>query len=107
MLYLRICFDKADDAPLRSQWIQQHRQYVASHLGDDKAVKVVQAGPMCVGDDTGSNLGSFLVVEAPSLADVQAFHDNDPFTRAGLFERADVVRWDRHIGNPSQDKYVP
>jgi uncharacterized protein YciI len=47
------------------------------------------------------------VVEADSLADVKRFHDNDPFSRAGLFERADVVMWDRHIGNPDQAKYVP
>jgi hypothetical protein len=35
------------------------------------------------------------------------FHDEDPFTRAQLFERADVVRWDRHIGNPEQATYTP
>lgn len=107
MLYLRICFDKHDGGALRGELLHRHREYIAAHLGDDQAVKVVQGGPMCVGDDTTRNLGSFLVVEAASLADVQQFHDNDPFTRAQLFERADVVRWDRHIGNPSQDQYVP
>lgn len=107
MLYLRICFDKQDGSALRGELLHRHREYIAAHLGDDQAVKVVQGGPMCVGDDTTRNLGSFLVVEAASLADVQQFHDNDPFTRAHLFERADVVRWDRHIGNPSQDQYVP
>jgi uncharacterized protein YciI len=107
MLYLRICFDKKDGGALRGEILQRHREYIASHLGGDKAVKVVQAGPMCVGDDLTRNLGSFLVVEAPSLADVQQFHDNDPFTRAALYERADVVRWDRHIGNTPGEKYVP
>ena len=107
MLYLRICFDKKDGGALRAELIQRHREYIAGHLGDGNAIKVVQGGPMCVGDDVTNNLGSFLVVEAQSLADVQKFHDNDPFTRANLFERADVVRWDRHIGNPSNEKYVP
>lgn len=107
MLYLRICFDKKDGGDMRDEVLRRHREYIARHLGDGEAVKVVQAGPMCVGDDLGHNLGSFLVVEANSLADVQQFHDNDPFTRAQLFERADVVRWDRHIGNPSQAPYVP
>ena len=107
MLYLRICFDKKDGGALRAELLNRHREYIAGHLGGDKVVKVVQGGPMCVGDDTTANLGSFLIVEAASLADVQQFHDNDPFTRANLFERADVVRWDRHIGNPAQEKYVP
>jgi uncharacterized protein YciI len=106
MLYLRICFDKKDGAALRGELIHRHREYVATHLGDDKAIKVVQGGPMCVGDDITNNLGSFLVVEAQSLADVQHFHDNDPFTLANLFERSDVVRWDRHIGNLPNENYL-
>jgi uncharacterized protein YciI len=107
MLYLRICFDKKEGGALRAELLPRHREYIAGHLGDDRGVRVVQGGPMCVGDDTTANLGSFLVVEAASLADVQQFHDNDPFTRADLFDRAEVVRWDRHIGNPSQERYVP
>ena len=107
MLYLRICFDKKDGGALRDELRQSHREYIGSHLAGGKAIKVVQGGPMCVGDDITTNLGSFLVIDAPSLAVAREFHDNDPFTRAKLFERADVVRWDRHIGNESQEKYVP
>ena len=62
---------------------------------------------MCVSDDTSVNCGSFLVLEAEALEDVQRFHNEDPFTRAQLFERADVVRWDRHVGNPDQAEYKP
>jgi uncharacterized protein YciI len=29
---------------------------------------------------------------------VQRFHDNDPFTIAGLFEEVRIHRWDRHVG---------
>ena len=108
MLYLRICFDKQGGGELRDKLRTTHREYVGSHVGTRKnGVTVVQGGPMCVGDDVSNNLGSFLVVEADSLNDAQRFHDDDPFTRAGLFERAHVVRWDRHIGNEGQAKYVP
>ena len=62
---------------------------------------------MCATDDTGNDAGSFLVVDAASIEDARRFHDEDPFTKAGLFERSDVVRWDRHIGNEGQAGYVP
>jgi uncharacterized protein YciI len=107
MLYLRICFDKNGTGDLRDELRKTHREYVASHLGGRDGVKVVQGGPMCHGDDVSNNLGSFLVIEAPSLQHARRFHDDDPFTRAGLFERADVVRWDRHIGNPGEGEYTP
>lgn len=108
MLYLRICFDKQGGGELRDELRHTHREYIGAHVGAKRnGIMVVQGGPMCVGDDIATNLGSFLVVEADSLADAQRFHDADPFTRAALFERADVVRWDRHIGNPEQAEYVP
>jgi len=59
--------------------------------------KLVQAGPLMSSDDT-KNVGSFMVVEADSLATVQQFHDNDPFTIAGLFEDVRIHRWDKHVG---------
>jgi uncharacterized protein YciI len=108
MLYLRICFDKRDAGGLRDELRKRHREYIGSHVGMKKnGIQVVQGGPMCVGDDVSKNLGSFLVIEADSLDDAMRFHNEDPFTRAELFDRSDVVRWDRHIGNESQAAYIP
>ena len=107
MLYLRICFDKPDSGKLRERNLKQHREYVASYLGAKDGTKVVQGGPMCSGDQLDDSIGSFLVIEASSLQEVQRFHNDDPFTRADLFARTDVVRWDRHIGNPAQGDYIP
>ena len=108
MLYLRICFDKTDGSALRDELRKQHREYIGSHVARARnGVKVVQGGPMCPGDDISRNLGSFLVVEADSLESAMRFHNEDPFTRAELFDRASVVRWDRHIGNDGQIEYAP
>ena len=108
MLYLRICFDKSDGGALRDQLRQRHREYIGAHVGQTRnGIAVVQGGPMCATDDISRNVGSFLVVEAETLEAVRRFHDEDPFTGAGLFERSDVVRWDRHIGNAGQAEYVP
>ena len=108
MLYLRICFDKQGGGELRDELRKTHREYVGSHVGAKRnGIIVIQGGPMCVGDDIDNNLGSFLVVEAENQEDAQRFHDEDPFTKADLFERAHVLRWDRHIGNDNQTQYVP
>jgi uncharacterized protein YciI len=108
MLYLRLCFDKRGGSELRAQHVGRHREYIGSHVGAPHGgIEVVQGGPMSASDDLSQQMGSFLVIEAASIEDAKRFHEEDPFTRAGLFERADVVRWDRHIGNPDQTQYVP
>lgn len=107
MLYIRICFDRKDALGMRDRVLKSHREYIAEHLSGKNSVKVVQGGPMCEADDLADNVGSFLIIDAPSLQEAKRFHDEDPFTVAGLFDRTDVIRWDRHIGNPGRAEYVP
>ena len=98
MLYLRICFDKPGLNEKRDAFRAAHRAYFQPNLQPDAEVRIVQAGPMCAEDESGRNIGSFMILEAPSLAEAQRFHDNDPFTAEGLFDRVDLCPWDRHIG---------
>jgi len=49
-------------------------------------------------DDAGSPIGSLLIVEADDLAAAQAQADNDPFTKAGVFESVEVRPWRLAIG---------
>jgi uncharacterized protein len=93
MLYLRICRDKPGAIDLRETHRPEHRAYLRSGV-----MKVLQAGPMCVGDKNDTNVGSFMIVEANSRAEVQEFHDNDPFSKVGLYGEVIICRWDKHIG---------
>ena len=97
MLYIRLCIDKSGSTELRNRLRPEHRAYFQPNLQPGAAVRLVQAGPLCIGD-SDDNLGSFMILEAPSLADAQRFHDDDPFTKAGLFATAHVHRWDKHVG---------
>ena len=97
MLYLRICFDKPGVGEKRDQFRAAHRAYFQPNLQPDAEVRIVQAGPMCA-DDSDRNIGSFMILEAPSIDKVRAFHDKDPFTIEGLFDRVELCSWDRHIG---------
>ena len=107
MLYLRICFDKQNSSGLRDELRKQHREYIAGFLGGKDGIKVVQGGPMCANDDVGKSIGGFLVIEAGSSKDALQFHNDDPFTQAKLFDRSEVVRWDRHVGNKNQTAFTP
>ncbi|HZZ13410.1 MAG TPA: YciI family protein [Paraburkholderia sp.] len=98
MLYIRMCFDKSGTTELREMHRAAHRAYFKPNLEAGAHVRLVQAGPMCVSDDDDTNLGSFMILEAPSLADAQRFHEGDPFTQVGLYETVFIHRWDRHIG---------
>jgi len=92
MLYIRMCFDKPNSGQVRDRERAHHRAYLASGV-----VKLVQAGPL-MADDDSRNIGSFMVVEADCLATVKHFHDEDPFTKAGLFSDVQIHRWDKHVG---------
>jgi uncharacterized protein len=49
-------------------------------------------------DDAGSPIGSLLIVEVEDLAAAQAQADNDPFTKAGIFESVEIRPWRLAIG---------
>lgn len=91
MLFLRLCIDKSDGLDLRKAHRDDHRAYLGSGVAH-----IVQAGPLL--DEQGDMAGSMIIVDADSLDDVRRFHDNDPFTRAGLFQDVRLYRWERHIG---------
>ncbi len=93
MLYLRICFDHPGALDLRAKHREERRAYL-----DKGDVKIVQAGPLCAGDKNDAYIGTFMMIEADSREEVVAYHDNDPFTKAGIFERSFIVRFDKHIG---------
>ncbi|NMM04090.1 YciI family protein [Paraburkholderia sp. RP-4-7] len=98
MLYVRICFDKPGTTELREMHRAAHRAYFKPNLEAGADVRLVQAGPMCVSDQDDTNLGSFMILEADSLAAAQRFHEGDPFTQVGLYGQVFIHRWDRHVG---------
>jgi uncharacterized protein len=53
-----------------------------------RAAMVKLAGPLLGADD--QVIGSLLIVEAESRAEVEAFAAGDPYGMAGLFERVEI-----------------
>jgi len=78
--------DKPGSLDLRMANREAHLAYVH---GQDGRVKL--GGPYL--DEEGRMSGSLIIYEADSLEAAQAFHAQDPYKLAGLFETSTVTPW--------------
>ena len=84
--------DRHEHRPVRAARIRadnrpDHIAYL-ERLGDS-----LIAGGATLSDDGESMTGSFLLVDLPDRAAVDAFAAGDPFAKAGLFESVEIRRW--------------
>ncbi len=84
MKYVLICEDKNDSLDIRLGNREKHLAYIG-----ELADRVSLAGPM-LSDDGERMVGSVLIIEADSAAEIQAVADNDPYALAGLFEKVTI-----------------
>ncbi len=79
--------DKPNSSELRAQTRPAHLEYLKSqqHL-------LLAAGALISDDGTGGH-GGILIVDTDDRAEAERFINDDPFTKAGLFEKVTVTRW--------------
>ena len=85
--------DKADALPIRLANYEAHKAYLAQ-----AKVKTVISGPL-VADDGETMIGSCFLIEADTKAEVLAFHDNDPFKAAGVWEHVHINPFLKRVDN--------
>jgi uncharacterized protein len=85
-LFALICIDKPDSLALRMATREAHFAW-ARGLG--RTIRL--GGPFL--DDAGEMAGSLIIIEVEDMAAARAFHDADPYKRAGLFERVEIRPW--------------
>jgi len=90
-LYVLMCFDKPGALDLRLATREAHFAYVRGH-----STKMRLGGPFL--NEAGDMVGSLIFIEAESLAQAQAFNDEDPYTKAGVFERVEIRPWKATFG---------
>ena len=56
------------------------------------------AGPFIKSDDGDTMIGTMLVLDVATRQEAQAFADNDPYNKAGLFEAVEIHPWKHLIG---------
>lgn len=87
------CVDKPDSLALRMATREAHLAYVR---GLGPVIKF--GGPML--NEAGEMAGSLIVVEADDLDAARAVSANDPYAKAGLFERVEIHGFRAVLGTP-------
>ncbi|MEL7487913.1 MAG: YciI family protein, partial [Pseudomonadota bacterium] len=77
------CRDKPGASALRRETRPEHLAYLG-----EADVTVLLGGALL--DDADQPAGSLLIIEAEDLAAAEQFAQNDPYTRAGLFDSVEI-----------------
>ncbi len=95
MLYIIYQEDRPGGAPIRAANKEAHFAYLDRHK--DKLV----LGGALLADDGVQRLGSCLILTVSSRAEAEAFSQDEPFRKAGLFESVKIRRMRRGQWNPA------
>ena len=90
MLFALMAHDKLDALEIRKDNRADHLAYI------DATGVVSQAGPLL--DDGGEMAGSLVILDVADMAAARDWADNDPYAKAGLFDRVDLIQWKKVIG---------
>lgn len=91
--------DKPDMQGVRERVRPVHRTYLRT--ATQRGVYVRLGGPTLAPKCDAMN-GTLLVIEAEGIDDVMEFVSNDPYMKAGLFDRVEIRPWDWSLGNPER-----
>ena len=83
-LFVLNCLDKPDSLALRMATREAHLAYVRPQLD-----KLKLGGPFL--DEAGDMAGSLMIVDVADRAAAEAFSANDPYTKAGLWQRVEIT----------------
>ena len=99
MHYIITAFDKDNSLDLRMSVRPDHLAYAK-----EKGITVL-GGPLLSEDDDPKPRGSMIIVEVNSREEAEEFAANDPYNKAGLFEKVTIRHWLGAIGPwlPSSD----
>jgi len=96
MLYIIYQEDRPDGAAIREATRNDHFAYL------EKNEDILVLGGALLGDDDkGTRIGSVLIVNVPNRAAAEAFSENEPFRKAGLFSSVKITRMRRGQWNPA------
>ena len=98
MIFAILLMDRPGTAELLIQVRPEHRAYLAK-LSDRMAF----SGPL-TSEDGKTIVGSLLAIDFPSRADVEAWLKDEPFTKAGVYEKPLIHvfnnMWEQKVGFP-------
>ncbi|PCH75322.1 MAG: hypothetical protein COC12_01135 [Rhodobacteraceae bacterium] len=90
MLIALIARDKPGALQIRKDNRDAHLAYIES------SGVVSQAGPLL--DEAGEMAGSLVVLDVADMAKAEDWAANDPYAKAGLFAKVELIAWKKVIG---------
>ncbi len=94
MLYIIHQIDKSDAAEIRAAHREAHFAYLDAHKD------ILVLGGAMLAEDGATRTGSVLIINVPDRDAAETFSANEPFRKAGLFERVEINRMRRGQWNP-------
>ena len=94
MLYIIYQVDRSDGEAIRAS----HRAAHFAYLDDHESILVL--GGALLAEDGKTRTGSVLIINVGSREEAERFSANEPFRKAGLFERVEITRMRRGQWNP-------
>jgi hypothetical protein len=95
MLYIIYQVDKPGGEATRAATRDAHFAYLDAH--ED----ILVLGGAMLAEDGKTRTGSVLIVNVADRAAAEAFSENEPFRKAGLFARVEINRMRRGQWNPA------
>lgn len=95
MLYIIYQEDRPDGATIRAGAREAHFAYLKRHAD------ILVLGGALLADVDDTRVGSVLIVNVPGRAAAEAFSENEPFRKAGLFKSVNICRMRRGQWNPA------
>ena len=98
MIFAILLMDRPGTADLRAKIRPEHRAYLAK-----RSEQMAFAGPL-TSEDGATTLGSLIVMDFPTRADVDAWLKDEPYTKAGVYEKPIINvfnnMWTQKVGFP-------
>lgn len=90
-MFCLICMDRPGSKDLRLANRPDHVAYVLT------SPAVATAGPF-LGEDGKTMIGTLIVLDVETRAEAESWAGNDPYAKAGLFDRVEIHPWKHLIG---------
>lgn len=89
MLIALIARDKPGALQIRKDNRTAHLAYI------EETGVVAQAGPLI---ENGKMAGSLVILDVADMAAAESWAANDPYAKAGLFDKVDLTEWKKVVG---------
>lgn len=94
MLFALMCFDRDDGLETRLAHREDHMAYLKGLGG-----KIILGGPY-TSSDGEKPIGSMLIIEADNEDDIKSIAQSDPYAKAGLFKKVEILPWKWTVNAP-------